>query len=123
MHLICKLMSLAGFCLLLTTCTTGQYKESADRESYAAIAGKADQVPGMSNELDIDEEKIVDVSAFLVNQDSFEFLDNESESEIGASVIDLESALDLAFQHSREYQTQKELLYLEALALTFDRYR
>jgi outer membrane protein TolC len=29
----------------------------------------------------------------------------------------------LAFQYSREYQTQKERLYLEALALTFDRYR
>ena len=32
-------------------------------------------------------------------------------------------ALDIAFQRSKDYQTQKELLYLEALALTFDRYR
>ncbi|CAN0492114.1 unnamed protein product, partial [Discosporangium mesarthrocarpum] len=44
-------------------------------------------------------------------------------SEVGAHIISLEAALDLAFKHSREYQTQKERLYLEALALTLDRYR
>ena len=35
----------------------------------------------------------------------------------------MNAALDLDFQHSKEYQAQKERLYLEALALTFDRYR
>jgi len=123
MYLRVRLLAVATLILVLANCTAGQYKESADRDSYAAIAGKTSQVAGMSDQIIIDEEKTADLSSFSVNTDSFDFLDNESESEIGASIIDLETALNLAFQHSREYQTQKEILYLEALALTFNRYR
>ncbi len=108
---------------MLIACTTSAYKQSADQESYEAIAGKADLVPGMSQQVLIDEEKVVDLSDFSLNGDSFEFLDNEADSEIGAQIISLNAALDMAFQHSKEYQSQKERLYLEALALTFDRYR
>lgn len=38
-------------------------------------------------------------------------------------ILRLEAALDLAVQHSREYQTQKEQLYLAALSLTGARYQ
>ena len=107
----------------LAACTAGSYKRSADEESYQAIAEKADLVPGVSNQVVIDEEKLVDLSRLTINSDSFDFLDNEADSEIDASIVSLNDALDLAFQHSKDYQTQKERLYLEALALTFDRYR
>ena len=113
----------AVVCGSLLTCTTTANKRSADDESYAAITGKADLVPGMSTEVVIDQEKQIDLSGQLTNSTSFEFLDNEADSELGASIISLNTALDLAFQHSKDYQTQKERLYLEALALTFDRYR
>ena len=59
----------------LTACTAGSYKRSADEESYQAIAEKADLVPGVSNQVVIDEEKLVDLSRLIINSDSFDFLD------------------------------------------------
>jgi outer membrane protein TolC len=107
----------------LAACSSSDYKASADRETYAAIAGKASQVPGMTDAVVIDEARLVDLSSFPINNASFEFLDAEADSEVGARIIGLNAALDLAFQHAREYQNQKERLYLQALSLTFDRYR
>ena len=108
---------------VLAACTTASYQRSADEESYQAITEKADLVPGVSNQVAIDEDKLVDLSGFAVNSDSFDFLDNEADSEVDARIVSLNDALNLAFQHSKDFQTQKERLYLEALALTFDRYR
>ena len=108
----------------LTACSGGYYKQSADDETYSAIAEKLPMVPGVTDQLAIEnDDQVVDFSSFATNQDLFEFLDNEAESELGASIISLDDALALAFQYSKEYQTQKERLYLEALSLTFDRYR
>ena len=104
-------------------CSNSAYRYSAEEETYEAIADKAPLVAGMSDQVLIDEEKQVDLTLFSVNSQIYEFLDNEAEGEVGASIISLNAALDLAFQHSKEYQAQKERLYLEALALTFDRYR
>lgn len=104
-------------------CSSAHYQRSADNETYEAIAEKTSLVPGMSSEVIIDEEKTIDLSSYPLNSDAFEFLDYEANSEVGARILSLNAALDLAFKHSQEYQTQKELLYLEALALTFDRYR
>lgn len=112
---------LAGGVLL--GCSANSYREDADQETYETIAGKTELVPGMTEEIKIDEEKTIDLSGYPINQESYEFLDNEADSEVGAHILSLNAALDLAFQHSQIYQTQKESLYLEALALTFDRYR
>lgn len=109
--------------LLVAACTSAANKRSADEESYGVIAEKSPAVPGMSQQVVIDAPQAVDLSAYRVNSDSFEFLDAEADSELGAHILSLNEALDLAFQHSKEYQAQKERLYLEALALTFDRYR
>ncbi|MDP6653548.1 MAG: TolC family protein [Gammaproteobacteria bacterium] len=111
------------FSCLMAACTSASYRRSADDESYQAIADKSELVPGMNSGVVVDEERIVDLSAFQTNSESFEFLDNEADSEIDARILPLNAALDLAFQHSKDYQTQKERLYLEALALTLDRYR
>lgn len=118
-----KMLASLALSLVLAACTSSAYKRSADDESYAAIADKADAVPGMTDRVVVDAVRELNLDDFAVNSNAFEFLDNESESEIGAHILSLNAALDLAFQHSKEYQTQKERLYLEALALTFDRYR
>lgn len=118
-----KLLITLIFPLFILACGNADYRRSADRETYAAIADKSDQVPGMSAQVGIDSQTAVDLSDYPVNEESYDFLDNEANSEIGARIIGLNSALELAFLHSRDYQTQKERLYLEALALTFDRYR
>ena len=77
----------------------------------------------MTSQVVLDEIGELNLEVFELNNLTFDFLDNEAESEIGASILTLTDALDIAFQRSKDYQTQKELLYLEALALTFDRYR
>lgn len=118
-----KTTALAAFSLLFAACASNSYKQSADNESYQAISIKSDQVPGMSQQVIVDEEKEVNLEAFAINEESFDFLDEEAASEIGSRILSLNSVLDLAFQHSKDYQTQKERLYLEALALTFDRYQ
>jgi len=113
-------------CAVITGCTSTYYRQSADNETYRAIGGKMSMVPGVSRQVDIDEAaavESVDLSGYRENQDSFEFLDNQADSELGARIVSLNDALELAFRYSRDYQTQKERLYLEALALTFDRYR
>ena len=107
----------------LVSCTANSYRQGADQETYEAIADKTNLVPGMTQRIGINEEKDADLSNLPTNVDSYEFLDNEADSELDANILSLNVALDLAFQHSQEYQTQKEALYLEALALTFDRYR
>jgi outer membrane protein TolC len=112
--------------ILLATvfgCTGTDYKRSADDETYAVIAEKSSAVPGMTEQVVIDETPEVTLAGLPVNTDSFEFLDTEADSEVGATILSLNQALDFAFRHSREYQNQKERLYLEALSLTFDRYR
>jgi outer membrane protein TolC len=123
MYLSAKGLILLPLSCVLAACTSGYYENSADQDSYGAISGKSELVPGMTKQVLIDRENAVDLLTYPVNPDSFDFLDNEADSEVGAHIIGLDHALDLAFQHSKEYQTQKERLYLEALALTFDRYR
>ena len=82
-------------------CSNSAYRYSADEETYEAIADKAPLVAGMSDQVLIDEEKQVDLTLFSVNSQIYEFLDNEAEGEVGASIISLNAALDLAFQHSK----------------------
>ena len=108
---------------LLAACSGTAYRNSADSETYAAIAGKADLVPGMTEEVAVDEQRAVDLEGMPVNSLSFEFLGDSAGSEINSSVLSQNDALDLAFRHSKDYQTPKERLYLEALSLTLDRYR
>ncbi|NQV69427.1 MAG: TolC family protein [Pseudohongiella sp.] len=123
MKLRYKILTIVLSGSILMACTSSANKHSADQESYAIIADKSELVPGMSAQVAIDDQAQIDLSQYSLNSDSFEFLDNEADSELGAQIISLNAALDLSFQHSKEYQTQKERLYLEALALTFDRYR
>jgi len=111
---------------VLTACSSSYFRQSAENETYGAIAEKTSLVPGMTEQVDIDDAasvETVDLSQYPQNQNVFEFLDTEAGSELGARIIGLNDALELAFRYSKEYQIQKERLYLEALALTFDRYR
>lgn len=123
MKTLTKSVTTIAIGLLLVACTSSAAKRGADEESYAVISEKADAVPGMTTQVVVDTPQVIDLSKFSTNNNSYEFLDNEADSELGAHILSLNAALDLAFQHSKDYQTQKERLYLEALALTFDRYR
>jgi outer membrane protein TolC len=117
------LLLLAG-ATLLAGCTSIYNQQAADRASYSAILEKAAAVPGMSTaDLRIDEQRIVALETYPVNHTDFEFLGEQSRSENGAHIVSLDAALDLAFAHNKDYQLQRERLYLQALSLTADRYR
>ena len=77
----------------------------------------------MSRDVLIDQQEAVVLSAWPLNRQSFEYLGAAADSELNARIIPLEGALDLTFIHNKDYQLQRERLYLQALSLTFDRYR
>jgi len=116
--------ALTGLIVCVTAgCTAAWNKQAADNASYAAIAEKSTQVPGMSRDVLIDQQQTVVFDDWPVNSQSFEFLGAAADSELNARIIPLEGALDLTFNHNKDYQLQRERLYLQALSLTLDRYR
>ncbi len=118
-----RLLLLGLLGLASAGCTAAYHRQAADDAAYAAIESRSQLVPGMSEDVQIDEERQLVLDVYPVNLRSFDFLGDEADSEIGARIISLEAALDLAFDHNKEYQAQREQLYLQALSLTLDRYR
>lgn len=110
--------------LLLTGCTAAWNQQAADQASYALIEEKSTLVPGMSTrDITIDRPREMTLDRYPENTRVFDFLGSLANSENGAHVISLEQALDLAFALNKDYQLQRERLYLQALSLTADRYR
>lgn len=123
----CNVRPIQGLILIATIvaisgCSTTRYKEKADAEAYRLIAEKRGAVEGMTEEVSIEPADALDLSALPKLQQTYEFLGDASESEIGAAIINLDAALETAFRHSRTYQSQKERLYIEALNLSIDRH-
>lgn len=109
---------------MMAGCSAAANKSAADTASYALISQKSTQVPGMSTgDIIVDATKHIDLDQYVLNLASFSFLGDKANSESGAHIIDLDAALDLAFAHNKDYQLQRERLYLQALSLTADRYR
>lgn len=111
---------LAGGLLLaaaLAGCTAAHYRRAADKDVYRIVQDVEKQIFGTTNNFTIDTP--------YSSRDPKSILPEEIIADRGATnlrVIDLEEALRLAFVNSREYQTQKEQLYLSALSLTGARY-
>ncbi|HPO14946.1 MAG TPA: TolC family protein [Candidatus Hydrogenedentes bacterium] len=109
---------------LVTSCTAARYSKKADRETYRIINEKSKQVPNMEKGFSLEKEAGWDPLAGLplVEQGEPAFGAEEG-SEVGASIISLEKALEIAVKNSRTYQNEKESLYLGALGLTLDRHQ
>jgi outer membrane protein TolC len=103
--------------LLLSGCTSSHYRQSADKEVYGIIQGIDNQVFGRTNAFTIDtpysgrDPKTIPPNEVI-----------ESRTVTNRMILNLDQALGVAVKHSREYQTQKEQLYLTALTLTGSRY-
>ena len=104
-------------------CSTTHYREKADKEAYGIIADKSPQVPGLPKDFTIEQDKTDPLQGLGKGEQSPEFLAEAGTAEAGAQIISLEDALRIAVTHSRTYQNQKELLYLQALSLTLDRHQ
>jgi outer membrane protein TolC len=107
--------ALAG--CLLCACTASHYRRSADKEVYKIIQQVDRQVFGQTNAFTIDtaysdrEPKTIPPAEII-----------EDRTATNCLKINLDEALHLATLNSREYQAQKEQLYLTALSLTGARY-
>ncbi len=102
---------------LLAGCTAKQYRKSADKETYAIVQQMERRVFGHTNEFSIDTRYSDREPAAIWPA---EILDDRSTT--NCFVINLSQALELAVANSREYQNEKENLYLAALDLTGARY-
>lgn len=118
-NLLVALMLAGNF---MTGCSTTHYHKSADEEVYDVIAEKTPGVPGMVPDMTIDKPDPLSLEGQPMVSGPREYLGEAAQSEVGAYIISLEKALDIAFTHSRTYQNRKESAYLQALSLTLDRH-
>jgi outer membrane protein TolC len=117
-------LTMLALTVVLAGCTTTKYREAADKQTYGIIQAKSPAVPNMDPDFTIEELK-EDVLAELPQApaEDREFLGAAAAIEEDAFVISLEQALALAVNHNRNYQNQKESVFLQALALTLERRR
>ncbi len=103
---------------MLSGCTAAHYRRAADQETYSIIQEAEQRVFGQTNAFSIDTrysarrpEDILPAELIV------------DRSQTNRRVLSISEVLDLAVEHSREYQAQKERLYLTALTLTGRRYQ
>lgn len=110
-------------CLLICGCSAKHYRKSADREAYQAIRQKTPLVRNMDAQFTIEQTNQVSLQGLPQARHAEAFLGAEASKEVGATILSLEQALEVAIKHSRSYQSRKEQLYLEALSLTLARHQ
>lgn len=114
---------LAGLVLALVSgCTAGFYKKSADKETFRLLRDKSTKVPNSGTDLlSITPPEPIDLDKLEKSFASEAFLGERAHIEKGARKIDLADALRFAVTHNRAYRGEKELVYLSALDLTLIR--
>jgi outer membrane protein TolC len=104
--------------LVFTGCTASHYRRSADKETYNIIQQAEKRVFGHTNAFSIETpysaRRPEDVRPPELIEDR---------TRTNRRVLSLTQTLNLAVENSREYQAQKEQLYLTALTLTGARYQ
>lgn len=109
---------------ILAGCGPSRHKERADREVYGIIASKSEAVPNMEQEFNIEAAETLPFWNDLpLVSDEAEFLGESGEDETEGRLISLEQALAIAVSRNRNYQSEKEALYQQALSLTLERHR
>lgn len=109
------LACLAG--LLLGSCTADYHAAKADRDVYQILSKIEKDIFGTSSDFSLSEPPSLKEAT---SRTSAEVLNSRSQSK--KLTLSLDEALDYAVRHSREYQSEKEGLYLTALTLTDERH-
>ncbi len=107
----------------VTGCSSKYWRTSADREAGRLIGEKTPAVPNMDTNFTVEAREPLRLEDLAPAPEPEAFLGAEAEAERGARVLGLDLAMDLAVRQSREFQTRRELLYLEALNLSLARWR
>ena len=108
---------------ILLGCSPNRYRRAADRQVDSIIAEKAFDVPGFGSRFSITMVPKETWEEFRVEVTADEFLGDAGLVEVGAYRVSLNEALELASKFNRNYQTNKELVYLDALNLTLARFQ
>jgi len=98
---------------IITCCSPAQQRKKADGEVYQVLQRAEKVVFGKSKQFTIDTK----YSNKKPSQIKAPYLLAQSQRG-GEMTLNIDDALCYAAKHSREYQTQKETLYLSALSLT-----
>lgn len=99
--------------LLMAGCSSTHYRKSADSQVYSILSQYEDKVFGKTNAFTIDTRysgrlpELIPPSEIITDRQASNTM-----------VLGIDQALDIAVENSREYQTEKERLYLTALSLT-----
>ncbi|MEM7146028.1 MAG: TolC family protein [Verrucomicrobiota bacterium] len=107
---------------LLASCSSAHYFKSASKETETILDQKGAQVPNMEKDFSIKTPVPPSLVRFAKNTETPDFLGDDSVSENNARIVSLADALQLGVTQNREYRNRKELLYLQALELTFARH-
>ncbi len=98
--------------LVASACSTAHYRKSADKDVYESIDLMQKALFGESEDFTVDtrysKREMEEILSSEIIQDRMEE---------GTLNLDLEGALRVAVEFSREYQSDKEALYLSALSL------
>ena len=109
----------AGVMALWLGCSSpDEYYNDADKEVYTILNNRQNQVLGEKDEFDIN----TPFSNRLPEAIPPSEIIKERFSE-GTNTLTLASALEMAVKNSRDYQLQRETLYLSALSLTGERHK
>lgn len=112
-----------GTAILGTGCSTQHYEMSANREAASLIAEKTPEVANMDPDFDLTQHEPAMLDDLPTYDTLDDFLGPTGQTELGARVVSLEKAIELATKHNRTYLTQKEDLYLQALDLSLARFQ
>lgn len=102
-------IGIAGALGPLCACSTTELVSNADREVYDIIGKRADVVDGMPAAFTIDATPAATSGPVIFAASPL--------------VLTLPEAIETAVQHSRQYQLERERLYMEALSLTLARHK
>ncbi|MBL76445.1 MAG: hypothetical protein CL763_05950 [Chloroflexi bacterium] len=109
----------AGLMVLCLGCSSpDEYYNDADKEVYSILNTRQEQVLGEKDKFDIN----TPFSNRLPEAIPPSEIIKERFSE-GTNTLTLASALEMAVKNSRDYQLQRETLYLSALSLTGERHK
>lgn len=109
-------------CVTLLNACTSHYQRSADKETDRIIKHLTRRVSNMDTNFSIVNTNPVVLTNYPVFDKSEEAFGTEKEMERGARIMTLAEALDFAIQHSNDYQSEREDLYLQALDLSYARF-
>ncbi|MEO0413801.1 MAG: TolC family protein [Verrucomicrobiota bacterium] len=116
--------AVAMLALFLCSCTAQKYRERADLETRAILFSKTEDVENVENEtVELESSEPWQPAERNTATSYASFLGDRGKVEQGARIITLSDCLDTAIHQNRDYLTETEAVFTEALDLTLTQHR